>query len=89
VYRTVPVAPDPNDVARVRAGEVDALTFTSSSTVKNFCDVVGPLETTTTSVISIGPVTSETARALGMRVDTEADPHTIDGLVTAVLDTLR
>jgi uroporphyrinogen III methyltransferase/synthase len=89
VYRTVPVTPDPNDVARVRAGEVDALTFTSSSTVKNFCDVVGPLETTTTSVISIGPVTSETARALGMRVDTEADPHTIDGLVTAVLDSLR
>ena len=41
VYRTVPVEPDAADVARVRAGEVDAITFTSSSTVTNFCDAVG------------------------------------------------
>ena len=88
VYRTVPVAPDPDDVARVRAGEVDALTFTSSSTVKNFCAAVGPVEASDMSVISIGPVTSEAARALGLRVDAEADPHTIDGLVAAVLETL-
>ena len=44
VYRTVPVDPDAADVARVRAGEVDAITFTSSSTVTNFCDAVGPLD---------------------------------------------
>ena len=35
-------SPTPADVARVRAGEVDAVTFTSSSTVTNFCDAVGP-----------------------------------------------
>ena len=40
-------------------------------------------------MISIGPVTSETARELGLRVDAEADPHTIDGLVAAVLAALR
>ncbi|HTK17384.1 MAG TPA: uroporphyrinogen-III C-methyltransferase [Acidimicrobiia bacterium] len=88
VYRTVPVAPDPDHLARVRAGEVDAVTFTSSSTVKNFCDAVGPM-VPQPSVISIGPVTSETARGLGLRVDREADPHTIDGLITAVLEQLR
>jgi uroporphyrinogen III methyltransferase/synthase len=88
VYETVPVAPDPDHLARVRAGEVDAVTFTSSSTVKNFCAAVGPI-TPQPSVISIGPITSETARELGLRVDTEADPHTIDGLVEAVLATLR
>jgi uroporphyrinogen III methyltransferase/synthase len=89
VYRTVPVAPDPDHLARVRAGNFDALTFTSSSTVKNFCDAVGPIPVSETRVISIGPVTSETTRALGLRVDAEADPHTIDGLVAAVLATLR
>jgi delta-aminolevulinic acid dehydratase/porphobilinogen synthase len=70
-------------------GEVDAVTFTSSSTVKNFCDAVGPLATPQPSVITIGPVTSQTARDLGLRVDAEADPHTIDGLVNAVLEVLR
>ena len=85
VYRTVPVVPDADHLERVRAGEVDAVTFTSSSTVKNFCDAVGPLGARQPLVISIGPVTSETARALGLRVDAEADPHTIDGLVEALL----
>ena len=33
--------PTPADLERVRAGEVDAITFTSSSTVTNFCDLVG------------------------------------------------
>ena len=61
-------------------GEVDAITFTSSSTVHNFCDAVGALPDPQPLVVSIGPVTSETARARGLRVDAEADPHTIDGL---------
>jgi len=85
VYRTVPTEPDATDVARVRGGEVDAITFTSSSTVTNFCDAIGPLGATRPSVISIGPITSQTARERGLEVDAEADPHTIDGLVAAVL----
>jgi len=80
VYRTVAVVPDPTVVACVRGGEVDAVTFTSSSTVTNFCDAIGPLEHAP-AVYSIGPVTSATARARGLRVDAEADPHTIDGLI--------
>jgi uroporphyrinogen III methyltransferase / synthase len=84
VYRTVPVVADAGDLARVRAGEVDAVTFTSSSTVTNFCDAIGPLDHSPV-VVSIGPITSESARARGLHVDAEADPHTIDGLVDALL----
>jgi uroporphyrinogen III methyltransferase / synthase len=89
VYRAVPVTPDPEDVARVRAGDIDALTFTSSSTVTNFCDAVEALPDPQPLVVSIGPVTSATAIERGLRVDVEADPHTIDGLVEALLSALR
>jgi uroporphyrinogen III methyltransferase/synthase len=88
VYRTTPAPADPAQVARIHAGEVDAMTFTSSSTVENFCAAVGALSTQP-FVVSIGPVTSETARARGLRVDAEADPHTIDGLIEALLAALR
>jgi len=95
VYRTEAAPPDPDVVARLRAGgaggagAVDAITFTSSSTVDNFCDAVGTtLAEPQPPVVSIGPVTSDTARGRGLRVDAEADPHTIDGLVDAVLRTL-
>ncbi len=85
VYRTVTATPDPDDLARVRRGEVDALTFTASSTVDNFCDLVGPLPDPLPLVVSIGPVTSDRARHRGLVVGAEADPHTIDGLVAALL----
>jgi uroporphyrinogen III methyltransferase/synthase len=88
VYRTVTADPDPAELARVRAGEFDAVTFTSSSTVENFCRLVGavPVEP---MIVSIGPITSATAVAAGLRVDVEADPHDIDGLVAAVLQVLE
>jgi uroporphyrinogen III methyltransferase/synthase len=88
VYRTVRAEPAAEDLERVRAGAVDAITFTSSSTVANFCDLVGPLPEPPPLVVSIGPVTSTTARERGLRVDAEADPHDIDGLVTALLRAL-
>jgi uroporphyrinogen-III synthase len=72
----------------VRDGLVDAITFTSSSTVDNFCDAIGRLPDPQPLVVSIGPVTSQTARDRGMRVNIEADPHTIGGLVTAVVSSL-
>ena len=85
VYRTVRAVPDERVVARVRAGDVDALTFTSSSTVDNFCAVVDPLPDPQPLVVSIGPVTSKTAADRGLRVDAEAADHTIDGLVRTLL----
>lgn len=88
VYRTVRAVPDPDQVGRVRAGEVDALTFTSSSTVMNFCEALGTLPDPLPPVVSIGPVTSATARELGLTVTAEAGVHTIDGLVATVVEAL-
>ena len=88
VYRTVPAEPRAEDLARVQAGGVDALTFTSSSTVTNFLAAVGTLPDPPPVVVSIGPVTSATAIEHGVRVDAEAEPHTIDALVDAVVAAL-
>jgi uroporphyrinogen III methyltransferase / synthase len=87
LYRTRVAEPDPAILDQVRRGQVDAVTFTSSSTVRNFVDLAGTLDPQP-HVVSIGPITSATARELGLRVDAEATAHTIDGLVAAVLDTL-
>ncbi len=85
VYRTVPATPDPALLGRIREGGFDAVTFTSSSTVDNFCAQVDPLPDPLPLVVSIGPVTSATAVKRGLRVDAEAEQHTIDGLVTTLL----
>ena len=80
--------PDADALARVRAGDVDAITFTSSSTVDNLCDVLGAVPDPQPVVVSIGPATSETAHARGLHVDVEAADHTIDGVVAALLSVL-
>lgn len=85
VYRTTQVAPDPIELARLRRGEADVLTFTSSSTVRNFHDAVGAIPDPQPLVICIGPVTADTARSLGYRVDAVAEEHTINGLVNTLL----
>lgn len=81
-YRSVPVAPDAETLRRI--GTADAVTFTSSSTVTNLCRALGdqPLPAV---VASIGPVTSATVRELGHPVHVEAEEHTIDGLVAALV----
>jgi len=85
VYRTQPATPDAAVVSRVREGRFDTVTFTSSSTVDNFCAQVDPRPDPFPLVVSIGPVTSATAGQRGLRVDAEAEQHTIDGLVTTLL----
>ena len=72
-------------VEQVRAGDVDVVTFTSSSTVRNLTEVLGGVPAAQPTVISIGPITSGTATELGWRVDAEAAEHTIDGVVAEVL----
>jgi uroporphyrinogen III methyltransferase/synthase len=85
-YRTVNVDDLPPQVRRrlVRA-EIDVLAFASSSTVRNFVALLGGPPDPRLRVASIGPVTSETCRELGLRVDAEADPHDLDGLTAAVV----
>jgi uroporphyrinogen-III synthase len=74
------------DLEQLLADGLDFVTFTSSSTVRHVLDVLGG-DTALLSgalVASIGPITSQTARAAGLRVDVEAQPHTIEGLVAAM-----
>ena len=71
----------------LRAG-VDAITFTSSSTVKNLTKLLDNdaslLEGV--SIACIGPVTAATAGRFGLNVDIVAQDHTVDGLVVALLE---
>ncbi|MFZ0585050.1 MAG: uroporphyrinogen-III synthase [Candidatus Sulfotelmatobacter sp.] len=63
------------------------VTFTSSSTVRNFVTLLGPRNAKLHGIrlASIGPVTSATLRELGMRADIEAKEFTIPGLVEAIV----
>jgi uroporphyrinogen-III synthase len=64
------------------------ITFTSSSTVRNFVALLGARRPNLHEIqlASIGPVTSSTLRDLGLRVDVEAKAFTIPGLIAAVVD---
>ena len=71
------------------AARADYVTFTSSSTVRFFVEALARAGTPFPSearVVSIGPVTSSTARELGLDVHVEAARHDIDGLVEALLE---
>jgi uroporphyrinogen III methyltransferase / synthase len=78
-YRTV--LPRRDSVVPLAA---DCITFTSSSTVRNFVEIAGVDALRGIPVASIGPVTSQTARDLGIGVTAEAAEFTIDGLLDAV-----
>jgi uroporphyrinogen-III synthase len=70
----------------------DVVTFTSSSTVKNFVELLGKSRTPEmlngVRTASIGPVTSATLREFGLPVDIAAREFTIPGLVTAIVDVI-
>jgi uroporphyrinogen III methyltransferase/synthase len=86
-YRTV-IPEEANDRAREifeGEGRPDCITFSSSSTVQNFVTAAGAEVLAGVKVASIGPVTSKTARGLGIEIAAEAQPFTIDGLVNAIL----
>ena len=63
------------------------VTFTSSSTVRNFVSLLGSRQMSLEGIrlASIGPVTSSTLRELGLRADISAKEFTIPGLVDAIL----
>lgn len=85
VYESVPDGEGAAELrARFAAGEVDAVTFTASSTVKNFKSLLPDVSLDPVKVACIGPITAETARAQGYPVHAVADIYTIPGLVTAL-----
>jgi len=87
-YRTLPEDSKSSELLEVvERGEVDWVTFTSSSTVRNFFNMYQGSKKF--KIASIGPITSRTIRELGFSPDVEAEEHTIPGLVKAVLDYYR
>jgi uroporphyrinogen III methyltransferase/synthase len=90
-YESVPTDEGKATLANsLDSGEVDCVTFTASSTVENFVGAFGAEETgrllESLRVACIGPITAETARGYGLRVDAEAEEYTMPGLVEAVMD---
>jgi uroporphyrinogen III methyltransferase / synthase len=83
LYETVAEAPDPDELERAK--DADFITFTSSSTVRNFLAASENGLPEGVKVISIGPITSQAARDAGLTVDIEAERHDIGGLVEALL----
>ena len=67
------------------AQNADYVTFTSSSTVRNLTEALGDRFPSGARVVSIGPITSEAARAAGLEVAVEAERHDVDGLVEALM----
>lgn len=87
-YRTVSGDSDgPALAGRLAAGEIDLVTFTSSSTVTNLLRLLGPAGPDLVAkarVVCIGPVTAETCLENGIRPDVIAEEYTIAGLVKAI-----
>ena len=83
--------------SRLADGTIDLLTFASSSTVRNFVELVGaeplraalarrrPDGTRVLEVGCIGPITSATARDLGLPVDIEPAPYTVAAFADAII----
>jgi uroporphyrinogen III methyltransferase/synthase len=90
VYETVMDADSAQGIRNaLTRGEVDLVTFTSSSTVTNFHQMLPEDQQQSlmqgVRTAAIGPITAQTARGLGFSVDIEAQTYTIDGLVDAIL----
>jgi uroporphyrinogen-III synthase len=81
----------------LRAGSVDAICFTSGKTVLHtthlLAESLGEEEATArlkrTALVSIGPQTSDRCRKLLGRVDQEAHPHDLEGLVMACVQAIQ
>jgi uroporphyrinogen III methyltransferase/synthase len=87
LYETVREQPGDDEVEA--AQDADYVTFTSSSTVTNLTKALGDRFPSGARIVSIGPITSETARGRGLKVDVEAERHDVDGLLEALLDDVR
>lgn len=87
-YRTVPARPEAAVLAAFRAGSVDAVTFTSSSTAMHYASIMRAEMGGVPQAVryySIGPETSRAAAAEGMAVAAEAGEQSIAGLVAVLV----
>lgn len=91
VYRTVAPARDLSGLrAQIEEGRIDVLTFTSSSTVRNFVELSGGAEEARrlalkAAVACIGPITAQTAEECGLPVTITASENTVPSLAQAIV----
>jgi uroporphyrinogen III methyltransferase/synthase len=96
-YRTTLAQPDgagDYDIYRMLLeGQIDAVTFTSASTVRNFAQIHGQEQAADllrgTVVAAIGPVTAEAAEHLGIRTTVMPQRYTIPDLVDSLVAHFR
>jgi uroporphyrinogen-III synthase len=93
-YRTLPGQGAGALAGVLRAGALDAITFTSSSTVRYLLEgleqagidkAVARALLNATAVVCIGPITAATASEHGLRVDAVAHEYTTEGVVDALV----
>ncbi len=82
-YRTVMARPSPQAFDALRSG-VDVITFTSSSTVRNFVTLTQGVDYGKPLIACIGPITAGTAAGVGLHVDVVAEEYTMEGLLDAL-----
>jgi len=75
--------------AAIADREIALVTLTSASAARGFVEGVGRELAGTLPAVSIGPVTTQEARNLGVQVVAEAKPSTIPGLIAAVIASVR
>ncbi|MFH1550097.1 MAG: uroporphyrinogen-III synthase, partial [Planctomycetota bacterium] len=90
-YRTLPAEFDADGLfARLRAGEIDAVTLASASTARSLAAGLGWKRVKDiadkTIFAAIGPVTARAAREAGIPVTIEAAEHTLPGLAQALVE---
>jgi hydroxymethylbilane synthase len=88
-YRTTLAKPDPRAVGQLK--DANAITFTSSSTVRNFVTLLGGAReakklASGAAIACIGPITASTAHDFGLEPNVVAEEYTIEGLTAALLD---
>jgi len=76
-------------ISELEQGSIDLVTFTSSSTVRNFYALLPPEKIKAlmkgVTIASIGPITSDTAKELGFDVHISAEEFTMQGLCDAIM----
>ena len=87
LYETVAEPLDEGALAALRGA--DWVTFTSASTARFLAEAAGGSLPEGPRLASIGPATSAAIRELGREPDLEADPHTPDGLIDALVVTVN
>ncbi|MFV0436240.1 MAG: uroporphyrinogen-III C-methyltransferase [Desulfopila sp.] len=94
VYRNVPPEGSKDELrAELAAGRVDMITFTSSSTVRNFLAMIDAADNEEVrrllegvKIAAIGPITAKTVTDSGLTVDLQPDEHTIPAMVEGIIE---